>query len=232
VLIIHHPQFKYNKYFSWYKNLVSQFLECPPESNYEEHHILPKSMGGSNDKSNLVKLPVRHHYIAHLLLWKCTVGVSQQKMAYAVVCMRAGRGLIMNSKLYESAKQVSCLYKSKLSIGMFTAVDSKGDRHYIKNTDPRYLAGELVAASKNRLSGRKYSDDHRHNLSKSKTTHLNPNHKWVVSTPKGIFNSLGEAASAHNTSRTTILNRCNSDNFPEWIKTAYTSTETHDALPN
>lgn len=232
MLIIHHPHFNYNKYFKWYKSLVEHFLTNPPESEYEMHHILPKSMGGNNDVSNFVKLPIRHHYVAHLLLWKCTIGSSHQKMAYAITCMRAGRDLVINSRLYEAAKQISMVYKKDLSRGMVAAVDSDGKSCYIKTTDPRYLSGELIAASKGRLLGRKQSVSHRANLSKSKLATLNPNHKWIISTPQGTFNSLGEAADAHNTSRTTILNRCNNKNFPDWSKISYTSPETHDELLN
>lgn len=36
----------------------------------EKHHIIMKSLGGSNDKSNIVQLTPRQHYIAHLLLYK------------------------------------------------------------------------------------------------------------------------------------------------------------------
>ena len=36
----------------------------------ENHHIIPKCMGGSDDESNLVKLTAEEHYIAHLLLVK------------------------------------------------------------------------------------------------------------------------------------------------------------------
>jgi len=36
----------------------------------EVHHILPRSMGGTNDSENLVRLTVREHFIAHLLLYK------------------------------------------------------------------------------------------------------------------------------------------------------------------
>jgi hypothetical protein len=37
-------------------------------SYYEEHHIIPKCLGGSNDKSNLVLLTAREHFICHHLL--------------------------------------------------------------------------------------------------------------------------------------------------------------------
>lgn len=49
---------------------------------FEKHHIIPKSLGGTNDASNLVKLTARQHYIAHLLLYKiykqkCVNGVDK-----------------------------------------------------------------------------------------------------------------------------------------------------------
>jgi hypothetical protein len=37
---------------------------------YENHHILPRCLGGTDDKSNLVKLTAREHYLAHWLLTK------------------------------------------------------------------------------------------------------------------------------------------------------------------
>lgn len=37
---------------------------------FEIHHILPKSMGGSDDQSNLVKLSAKEHYVIHHLLYK------------------------------------------------------------------------------------------------------------------------------------------------------------------
>ena len=35
---------------------------------YESHHILPKCLGGKDDKDNLVLLTAREHYICHKLL--------------------------------------------------------------------------------------------------------------------------------------------------------------------
>ena len=37
---------------------------------FETHHKVPLSLGGTDDKSNLVDLTAREHYIAHLLLVK------------------------------------------------------------------------------------------------------------------------------------------------------------------
>lgn len=37
---------------------------------YERHHIIPRSLGGGNDKSNIVFLTYREHFIVHWLLTK------------------------------------------------------------------------------------------------------------------------------------------------------------------
>lgn len=38
------------------------------EQYHERHHIIPKCMGGSDDKSNLIDLFAKEHFIAHKLL--------------------------------------------------------------------------------------------------------------------------------------------------------------------
>lgn len=39
------------------------------EGYKERHHIIPRCMGGSNKKENLVELTAREHYVAHRLLY-------------------------------------------------------------------------------------------------------------------------------------------------------------------
>lgn len=43
-----------------------------PEGTYsEKHHIVPKCMQGTNEKSNITKLTAREHFLVHLILsWK------------------------------------------------------------------------------------------------------------------------------------------------------------------
>ena len=53
-----------------YNNLISYRQNNPATGYTEKHHIVMKSMGGSNDPSNLVVLTGREHWIAHLLLYK------------------------------------------------------------------------------------------------------------------------------------------------------------------
>jgi hypothetical protein len=50
---------------------------------FEKHHIIPKSLGGSNDSKNIAQLTAREHFICHLLLVKMTEGANKHKMIYA-----------------------------------------------------------------------------------------------------------------------------------------------------
>ena len=53
-----------------YKCIINKRKFCIPEGYTEKHHILPRCLGGSNNKSNLVRLTAREHFICHLLLVK------------------------------------------------------------------------------------------------------------------------------------------------------------------
>jgi hypothetical protein len=61
-----------------YKRVYDQLIESAKSSTgrskkhgyFEKHHIVPRSMGGTNKKTNLVLLTAREHFIAHHLLHK------------------------------------------------------------------------------------------------------------------------------------------------------------------
>lgn len=45
----------------------------------EKHHILPKSLGGDNSKSNIVRIPGRVHFICHKLLVRMVIDTKHKK---------------------------------------------------------------------------------------------------------------------------------------------------------
>lgn len=84
-------------YLKHYHKLCSsrKALRRSREDNtyYENHHIIPKSLGGNDLEDNKVLLTAREHYIAHLLLYKHYKeigGVALQKMSFALVSMATG----------------------------------------------------------------------------------------------------------------------------------------------
>jgi len=70
------------------------------KSGLVKHHIVPKSMGGSNEVENISILTVREHYIAHLILWKAY----GSKMARAFWLLANIEGRRITSRQYESLK--------------------------------------------------------------------------------------------------------------------------------
>ena len=74
-----------NKYTKWYLSIISNAKNrtLKLEEYGEIHHILPKSLGGSNDPDNLIKLTAKEHFICHMLLTKMVEGTYKQKMIYA-----------------------------------------------------------------------------------------------------------------------------------------------------
>jgi hypothetical protein len=71
----------------------------------EVHHILPRSLGGSNNKENLIALTPREHYIAHLILVKSFPkgSIERRKMLGPLMFMSKRRTI--NSRLYEKLRQ-------------------------------------------------------------------------------------------------------------------------------
>ena len=100
-----------NKYSQWYCSIITtaQSRTFNPEV-VEKHHILPKSLGGTNNVSNLVALTPREHYICHLLLTKMYEGKAKQKMVYAFwaimnLCNKYQERKVFRGRLYESLRQ-------------------------------------------------------------------------------------------------------------------------------
>lgn len=103
-----------NKYTKWYKQLIDKavlrgWTKESANEYVEKHHILPRSLGGDNSKSNLVCLTAREHFIAHLLLSKMYIGVDKSKMQFALHMFTKNpsktSNRVVNSTTYEYVKK-------------------------------------------------------------------------------------------------------------------------------
>lgn len=72
-----------NKYTRIYYLIINRAKFRTLVDYKERHHIIPKSIGGTNDADNLVDLTAREHFICHRLLPKMTTGIAKQKMTFA-----------------------------------------------------------------------------------------------------------------------------------------------------
>jgi len=76
-----------NKYTRTYKAIIIQAKDRVNCCYTEKHHIIPKSLGGSNRKDNIAVLTAREHFICHRLLVKMTTGINKVKMQRAAWAM-------------------------------------------------------------------------------------------------------------------------------------------------
>lgn len=72
-----------NKYTKWYNNIISSANNRIIAGYTEKHHIVPKSIGGTDDHSNIVILTAKEHFICHLLLTRMTTGLHNKSMWHA-----------------------------------------------------------------------------------------------------------------------------------------------------
>lgn len=57
-------------YTKIYNQIIEKRRNNTPTGYIERHHILPRSLGGSDDEDNIVALTAREHFICHFLLIK------------------------------------------------------------------------------------------------------------------------------------------------------------------
>lgn len=96
-----------------YQKIYDQIVERAKTreiSEYsEKHHIIPRCMGGTDDKKNLVKLTYREHFLCHWLL--CKIHPQNDKLLHAFSRMvhfsrtHTGRAVLLNSKHFEIVKR-------------------------------------------------------------------------------------------------------------------------------
>lgn len=72
-----------NKYTLIYYRIIDRARFRKIKGYIEKHHIIPKSLGGSNNKSNIVSLTAKEHFICHMLLTKMVEQQYRQKMIHA-----------------------------------------------------------------------------------------------------------------------------------------------------
>jgi hypothetical protein len=99
-------------YLKIYKNLIYSRKSRVPEDGiyYEKHHIVMKSMGGTNDKENIVSLTAREHFLAHWLLWRIHKN-RQTALAFSMMCNpgKSGKRKITSSIGYAEMRESSSL---------------------------------------------------------------------------------------------------------------------------
>ncbi|AXN58263.1 NUMOD3 motif (2 copies) [Escherichia phage slur04] len=148
-----------------YNDLISRAQAREPLSEYKEtHHIIPRCMGGSDDKENLVELTGREHFIAHWLLCKIydTPGL---KKAFGLMCLTGkNRSYKISSQLYEL-----------------------GRRRLSEAATGREVSMETREKISRALKGRKFTKEHLARMRKPKTEEAKKN---IAAAKVGVLNPM------------------------------------------
>lgn len=108
-----------------YNRIISNRKMNKFDGYTEEHHIVPRCLGGDNEKDNLVELSAKEHFICHLLLTKMYPKGSNEyyKMCHAFCMMLfTGKGennlRYVTSRKYEKLKHYHKIRMSELQSGI------------------------------------------------------------------------------------------------------------------
>jgi hypothetical protein len=143
----------YMDYFKHYDKMIERARYRDIHGYAELHHVIPRCMGGTDDKNNLVRLTPEEHYLAHQLLVKMYPHHDGLVAAAFFMCTRP------SNKLYGWLKR-------KRSQEMQTNnpnKDGKARKEYIRKNGPVEVDRSYI------------TEEYRNNCSVSKLGDLNPN---------------------------------------------------------
>jgi len=145
-----------NKYTIWYDSLINRAKNRTIYGYTEKHHITPRSLGGTDDNDNLVKLTPKEHFVCHLLLTKMTIGNARYKMNFALHMLSNANNIgdgryIPSSRMYDLSRR---LYKEALD-NYWT--DEKRKEHADK-IRPTVIGRKLKESSKEKLKNKVWTE--------------------------------------------------------------------------
>ena len=142
-----------NKYTNWYNRIIynASRRSLIKHDYTENHHVIPRSLGGSNYVENIIALTAREHFICHMLLPKMTEGHARIKMIHAAIGMKRSRKYqdrYINARLYESVRK---------EFATLASIRNKG------KTLSKETRTKMSIAGKGRLK----SEDHKNKISEA-----------------------------------------------------------------
>lgn len=119
--------FNETKYTRWYYDIITNAQKSQQEGYGETHHIIPRSLGGDDSISNLVRLTPREHYLCHALLVHMVDHPKHLRSMYAAFnMMHVGKdGKRYTSKLYEYYKVKFYKLHSEQQRGKVRSLESR-----------------------------------------------------------------------------------------------------------
>jgi hypothetical protein len=207
-----------------YNQIIERAKNRQLEGYKEKHHIIPKCLGGNNDKENLIDLTAREHFLCHRLL--CEIYPNNIKLWYALFLMAIGKQkkkkhhYLISSREYEKIKnewQFKIKGKSKPKGFMSKELKekiSKSNKGISRNKGNKFTDEQKKKIS-NAKKGKSFTKQHIENLKEG----LKNRKPWVKSSRQieqydlngnfiCIFNSVKEAGKSINKNPQSIADCC------------------------
>jgi hypothetical protein len=120
-----------------YERLIQRARDRAKPGEYtERHHALPRCLGGSNDRHNLVHLTAEEHYVAHQLLVKMYPG--NGKLVFAVNAM------LRSSRRHKDRAANKSYGWIRRAFAIQSSLQNSGDNHPMKRPE---VAAKLKGAN-------------------------------------------------------------------------------------
>ncbi len=196
-----------DRHFKGYNRLIDNALSKNRSKKddiyYENHHIIPSAFGGKNEKSNMVLLTAKEHYISHYLISKFATHISGAgyhkairgfKMMHTISSSHDTR--FINACMYEKLKikyadiltgrKLSDKTKEKIrqaNLGKTLSDETKskislGLKQYNENNIRKPLSDETKEKIRQANLGKTYSDEV--NAKKGLSGNKNPFAKLIL----------------------------------------------------
>lgn len=149
-------------YLSRYISLITKFKERnlvkKENPGFHGHHIIPRCLNGSNEKSNIVVLSPREHFIIHHLLWKA---FPQTSLTFAF------RSMVHGTKKYGSNKITSRVYEKLRLDNKERGVSDETKKRMSESQKGRIVSEETRLKISENSKRENLSEETRRKMSKS-----------------------------------------------------------------
>lgn len=175
-----------------YKKIYDKIIERAKgrklDGYFEKHHVVPKCVGGTNKKHNIVSLTAREHFICHWLLHKMFPNNSKLSQSFSMMCLVKSDNQLRytpSSRIVEYSKKelskaVSGENNPKFWKGKKGAWFGKKHSEETKESISKKLKGHLVSKE----TRKKISDKNKNQIPWNKGKKLHPlsdSHKEKIS---------------------------------------------------
>lgn len=177
-----------------YNQIIERAQKRQLEGYVEKHHLVPRCLGGSDDKENLVELTAREHFLCHQLL--CEIYPDSEKLKYALYLMNIGKQKNKNANYQISSRTYERLKKEHSLLITGKPKDQKTKNKISKALKGKKLSDEIKQkislgrkgikskshkkGNEHKLFGKKKSEEHSKKIGlghKGKKTHVIPHNE-------------------------------------------------------